>query len=54
MACGEASGWARTRTGLRKARHRGLPKAGWPFTLAMAAYKLVGCSGCLAQRRDTR
>jgi hypothetical protein len=24
-------------TGLRKMRHRGLPKVGWQFTLAMAA-----------------
>ena len=27
--------------GLRKMRHRGLPKVGWQFTLAMAAYNLV-------------
>ncbi|MCA3335986.1 MAG: transposase, partial [Roseomonas sp.] len=37
----EAFGWAKTVAGLRKARHRGLPKVGWRFTLAMAAYKLV-------------
>ncbi|MCA4913503.1 MAG: transposase, partial [Roseomonas sp.] len=37
----EAFGWAKTVAGLRKARHRGLPKVGWQFTLAMAAYKLV-------------
>ena len=41
VTCGEAFGWARTLTGLRQAGHRGLPKAGWPSTLAMAAYKLV-------------
>jgi hypothetical protein len=27
--------------GLRKARHRGLPKVDWQFTFAMAAYNLV-------------
>jgi hypothetical protein len=26
---------------MRKARHRGLPKVDWQFTLAMAAYNLV-------------
>jgi hypothetical protein len=38
----EAFGWARTVAGLRKRRHRGLPKIGWQFTLAMAAYNLAG------------
>ena len=33
----EAFGWAKTVAGLRKMRHRGLPKVGWQFTLAMAA-----------------
>ena len=37
----EAFGWAKTVAGLRKARHRGLAKVGWQFTLAMAAYNLV-------------
>jgi IS5 family transposase len=37
----EAFGWAKTVAGLRKARHRGLPKVSWQFTLAMAAYNLV-------------
>jgi hypothetical protein len=37
----DAFGWAKTVAGLRKARHRGLPKIGWQFTLAMAAYNLV-------------
>ena len=37
----EAFGWAKTVAGLRKLRHRGLPKVGWQFTLAMAAYNLV-------------
>ena len=30
-----------TVAGLRKMRHRGLPKVDWQFTLAMAAYNLV-------------
>ncbi len=37
----EAFGWAKTVAGLRKARHRGLPKVDWQFTLAMAAYNLA-------------
>ncbi|MCA3458975.1 MAG: transposase, partial [Rhodobacter sp.] len=37
----EAFGWAKTVAGMRKARHRGLPKVGWQFTLAMPAYNLV-------------
>ena len=37
----EAFGWAKTVAGLRKMRHRGLPKVDWQFTLAMAAYDLV-------------
>jgi len=37
----EAFGWAKTVAGLRKMRHCGLPKVGWQFTLAMAAYNLV-------------
>jgi hypothetical protein len=37
----EAFGWAKTEAGLRKMRHRGLPKVGWQLTLAMAAYNLV-------------
>jgi len=37
----EAFGWAKTVAGLRKLRHRGLPKVDWQFTLAMAAYDLV-------------
>jgi hypothetical protein len=32
----EAFGWAKTVAGMRKALHRGLPKVGWQFTLAMA------------------
>ncbi|MCW3477488.1 IS5 family transposase [Limobrevibacterium gyesilva] len=37
----EAFGWAKTVAGLRKARHRGLPKIDWQFTFTMAAYNLV-------------
>jgi transposase len=37
----EAFGWAKTVAGLRKVRHRGLPKVDWQFTFAMAAYNLV-------------
>jgi transposase len=37
----EAFGWAKMVAGLRKARHRGLPKVDWQFTFAMAAYNLV-------------
>jgi hypothetical protein len=35
--------------GLRKMRHRGLPKVDWQFTLAMAAYNLVRLPKLLAQ-----
>lgn len=37
----EAFGWAKTVAGLRKLRHRGLPKVDWQFTFAMAAYNLT-------------
>src|SRR5215472_2085395 len=42
----EAFGWAKTVAGLRKMRHRGLPKVDWQFTLAMAAYDLVRLPNC--------
>ena len=45
----EAFGWAKTVAGLRKMRHRGLPKIDWEFTLAMAAYDLVGLPKLLAR-----
>jgi transposase len=45
----EAFGWAKTIAGLRKMRHRGLPKVGWQFTLAMAAYNLVRLPKLLAE-----
>ena len=35
--------------GLRKMRHRGLPKVDWQFTLAMAAYDLVRLPKLLVQ-----
>jgi transposase len=44
----EVFGWAKTVAGLRKMRHRGLPKVDWQFTLAMAAYDLVRLSKLLA------
>lgn len=44
----EAFGWAKTVAGLRKARHRGLPKIDWQFTFAMAAYNLVRLPKLLA------
>jgi len=37
----EAFGWAKTIGGLRKMRHRGLPKGDWQFVLAVTAYNLV-------------
>ena len=50
----EAFGWAKTVAGMRKLRHRGLPKVDWQFTLAMAAYDLVRLPKLLTQttRRD--
>jgi hypothetical protein len=45
----EAFGWAKRVAGLRKMRHRGLPKVDWQFTLAMAAYYLVRLPKLLAQ-----
>ena len=45
----EAFGWAKTVAGLRKMRHRGLPKVDWQFTLAMAAYDLVRLPKLLTQ-----
>jgi transposase len=44
----EAFGWAKTVAGLRKMRHRGLPKVDWQFTLVMAAYDLVRLPNLLA------
>jgi len=44
----EAFGWANTVAGLRKARHRGLPKVDWQFSLAMATYNLMPLPKLLA------
>ena len=43
----EAFGWAKTVAGMRKARHCGLAKVEWQFTLAMAAYNPVRLSKLL-------
>jgi hypothetical protein len=45
----EAFGWATTVAGLRKARHRGLPKIDWQFTFAIAAYNLIRLPKLLAE-----
>ena len=37
----EIFGWLKTVAGLRKTRHRGLPRVGWMFSFALAAYNLV-------------
>ena len=37
----EIFGWLKTVGMTRKIRHRGLPRAGWIFTFALAAYNLV-------------
>ena len=37
----EAFGWAKAAAGFARARHRGLARVGWQFTLAMAAYDLI-------------
>lgn len=37
----EAFGWAKAAAGFVRARHRGLARVGWQFTLAMAAYDLI-------------
>ena len=49
----EVFGWAKTVAGLRKMRHRGLPKVDWQFALAMAAYDFIRLPKSLAEpRRD--
>ena len=37
----EAFGWLKAAAGFARARHRGLARVGWQFTLAMAAYDLI-------------
>lgn len=44
----EAFGWAKGAAGFARTRHRGLPRVGWQFTLAMAAYNLVRLPKLLA------
>jgi transposase len=44
----EAFGWAKSAAGFARTRHRGLPRVGWQFTLAMAAYNLVRLPKLLA------
>ncbi|HZA65477.1 MAG TPA: IS5 family transposase [Geminicoccaceae bacterium] len=44
----ESFGWIKTTAGLAKARHRGLDRAGWMFTLTAAAYNLVRMPKLLA------
>jgi len=41
MRVEEIFGWLKTVGMIRKLRHRGLPRAGWSFTFALAAYNLV-------------
>jgi hypothetical protein len=37
----EIFGWLKTIGMMRKVRHRGLPRVGWNFTFALAAYNLL-------------
>ena len=37
----EIFGWMKTIGGLCKTHHRGIPRVGWTFTFAAAAYNLV-------------
>jgi transposase len=37
----EAFGWVKAAAGFARARHHGLARVGWQFTLAMAAYDLI-------------
>jgi len=51
----EVLGWAKTVGGQRKTRYRGTARGGSMFTLADAAYNLVGCRSCwVPQRSDTQ
>jgi transposase len=45
----ESFGWIKTTAGFAKARHRGLDRAGWMFTLTAAAYNLVRMPKLLAE-----
>ena len=44
----EAFGWVKAAAGFARARHRGLARVGWQFTLAMAAYDLIRLPKLLA------
>ena len=44
----EIFGWVKAVAGLDKARHRGLKKVDWQFTLALAAYNLARLPKLLA------
>lgn len=44
----EAFGWIKMVGGLAQTRHRGVPRVGWMFTLAAAAYNLVRLPKLLA------
>jgi transposase len=44
----EIFGWTKATAGLRKTRHRGLPRVGWMFTLTATAYNLVRLPKLLA------
>lgn len=45
----EIFGWLKTIGGCRQLLHRGLPKAGWQFTFAVAAYNLVRMRNLLVE-----
>jgi transposase len=45
----EAFGWTKTVAGMAKTKLRGLPKVGWAFTFAAAAYNLVRLPRLLAE-----
>ena len=44
----EAFGWIKEIALQRRARHRGKDRVGWQFTLAAAAYNLIGLPKLLA------
>jgi IS5 family transposase len=45
----EAFGWMKTVAGMRKTKLRDLPKVGWAFTFAAAAYNLVRLPKLMAE-----
>jgi transposase len=48
----EVFGWVKTIAGQEKTRHRGLPRVGWQFTLALAAYNLIRIPRLLVARHE--